>query len=101
MQSYTHVLKNYEQKWWSGFFGGCKNEFTKYIWETSKDRIAQEKIWLNMDNFVKKYNFLGKLGVQRAIIPIKCFVSHRPPPRKGGSVSRAKKKEKNEQMIAY
>ena len=25
-------------------------------------------------------------------IPIKCFVSHRPPSRKGGSVGRAKKK---------
>ena len=26
-------------------------------------------------------------------IPIKCFVSHRPPSREGGSVGRAKKKE--------
>ena len=25
-------------------------------------------------------------------IPIKCFVSHRPPSREGGSVGRAKKK---------
>ena len=33
-------------------------------------------------------------------IPIKCFVSHRPPSREGGSVGRAKKK-KNEHMIAY
>ena len=34
-------------------------------------------------------------------IPIKCFVSHRPPSREGGSVGRAKKKKKNEFMIAY
>ena len=27
-------------------------------------------------------------------IPIKCFVSHRPPSREGGSVGRAKKKKK-------
>ena len=26
-------------------------------------------------------------------IPIKCFVSHRPPSREGGSVGRAKKKK--------
>ena len=31
-------------------------------------------------------------------IPIKCFVSHRPPSCEGGSVGRAKKKKK---MIAY
>ena len=34
-------------------------------------------------------------------IPIKCFVSHRPPSREGGSVGWAKKKRKNEHMIAY
>ena len=36
-------------------------------------------------------------------IPIKCYVSHRPPSREGGSVGRAKKKKKkwNEHMIAY
>ena len=34
-------------------------------------------------------------------IPIKCFVSHRPPSCEGESVSRAKKKKKNEHMIAY
>ena len=73
------------------------NTFDKH----PRTELSRNKIWLNMDNFVKKYNFLGKLGVQRAIIPIKCFVSHRPPPHKGGSVSRAKKKKKNEQMIAY
>ena len=73
------------------------NTFEKH----PRTELPRNKIWLNMDNFVKKYNFLGKLGVKRAIIPIKCFVSHRPPPRKGGSVSRAKKKKKNEQMIAY
>ena len=28
------------------------------------------------------------------ILPIKCFVSHRPPSREGGSVGRAKKKKK-------
>ena len=28
-------------------------------------------------------------------IPIKCFVSHRPPSREGGSVGRAKKKKMN------
>ena len=27
-------------------------------------------------------------------IPIKCFVSHRPPSREGGSVGRAKKKKR-------
>ena len=33
---------------------------------------------------------------------IKCFVSHRPPSREGGSVGRAKKrKKKNEHMTAY
>ena len=32
-------------------------------------------------------------------IPIKCFVSHRPPSRDGGSVGRAK--NNNEHMIAY
>ena len=32
-------------------------------------------------------------------IPIKCFVSHRPPSREDGSVDRAKKKKKkNEHM---
>ena len=92
MQSYTHVLKNYEQKWWSGFFGGCKNEFTKYIWEGQNcPGTKYGWTWIILS---KKYNFLGKLGVQRAIILIKCFVSHRPPPRKGGSVSRAQKKKK-------
>ena len=30
----------------------------------------------------------------RQAIPIKCFVSHRPPSREGGSVGRAKKKKK-------
>ena len=34
-------------------------------------------------------------------IPIKCFVSHRPPSHEGGSVGRAKEKKKNEHMIAY
>ena len=32
---------------------------------------------------------------------LKCFVSYRPPSREGGSVGRAKKEKKNEQMIAY
>ena len=35
-------------------------------------------------------------------IPIKCFVSHRPPSRDGGSVGRAKNNNNNnEHMIAY
>jgi len=34
-------------------------------------------------------------------IAIKCFVSHRPPSREGGSVGREKKQKKNEHMIAY
>ena len=34
-------------------------------------------------------------------IPIKSFVSHRPPSCEGGSVGPAKKKKKNEHMIAY
>ena len=34
-------------------------------------------------------------------IPIKCFVSHRPPSCEGGSVGREKKRKKNEHMIAY
>ena len=33
---------------------------------------------------------------QTEAIPIKCFVSHRPPSREGGSVDQAKKK--NEYM---
>ena len=33
---------------------------------------------------------LGKIQSHKAI-PIKCFVSHRPPSREGGSVGRAKK----------
>ena len=32
-------------------------------------------------------------------IPIKCFVSHRPPSREGGSVGQ--KEKENEHMIAY
>ena len=32
-------------------------------------------------------------------IPIKCFVSHRPPSREGGSVGRAKKKKKRERSL--
>ena len=32
-------------------------------------------------------------------IPIKCFVSHRPPSREGGSVGRAKKKKKCERSL--
>ena len=32
-------------------------------------------------------------------IPIKCFVSHRPPSRVGGSVGRAKKKIKRERSL--
>ena len=31
-------------------------------------------------------------------IPIKCFVSHRPPSREGGSVGRAKKKKGNDHL---
>ena len=31
--------------------------------------------------------------ITRKAIPIKCFVSHRPPSREGGSVGRAKKKK--------
>ena len=34
----------------------------------------------------------GNSGDSKAI-PIKCFVSHRPPSREGGSVGRAKKKK--------
>ena len=34
-------------------------------------------------------------------IPIKCFVSHRPPFCEGGPVGWAKKKKENEHMIAY
>ena len=42
------------------------------------------------------------LSIDKAI-PIKCFVSHRPPSREGGSVGRAKKNKqtKNEHMIAF
>ena len=36
---------------------------------------------------------LPVVNVNKAI-PIKCFVSHRPPSREGGSVGRAKKKKK-------
>ena len=36
----------------------------------------------------------------RRAIPIKCFVSHRPPSHEGGSVGQVKKKG-NEHMIAY
>ena len=35
----------------------------------------------------------------RKAIPIKCFVSHRPPPRKVGSVGRIKKKKKKKRII--
>ena len=31
-------------------------------------------------------------------IPIKCFVSHRPPSREGGSVGRAKKKKRERSL---
>ena len=36
-----------------------------------------------------------KVSKQTKAILIKCFVSHRPPPRKVGSVGRIKKKSKN------
>ena len=36
-------------------------------------------------------------GVYKAI-PIKCFVSHRPPSREGGSVGRAKKKKRERSL---
>ena len=41
------------------------------------------------------------IGLGRPHKIIKCFVSYRPPSREGGSVGRARKKKKNEHMIAY
>ena len=50
-------------------------------------------------------NLMRRLSRKDAIVlanPIKCFVSHCPPSREGGSVGLAKKKKKkmNEHMIA-
>ena len=44
--------------------------------------------------FLLKYDFCRASNYILSIkaIPIKCFVSHRPPSREGGSVGRAKKK---------
>ena len=38
---------------------------------------------------------LGAFQGQCNAIPIKCFVSHRPPSREGGSVGRAKKRSEH------
>ena len=58
-----------------------------------------------------KFVFLTKIawstlyGHPVKAIPIKCFVSHRPSSREGGSVGRSgkkkEKKKKNEHMTAY
>ena len=56
-------------------------------------------MWVQFINrrYTKGMPFQSKM-VYKAI-PIKCFVSYRPPSREGGSVGWAKKK--NEHMIAY
>ena len=47
------------------------------------------------NNFFKFFFFFEKWKTNKAI-PMKCFVSHGPPYREGGSVGRAKKKKKKD-----
>ena len=42
------------------------------------------------------FNFFFEKWKTNKAIPIKCFISHRPPYREGGSVGRAKKKKKKD-----
>ena len=45
--------------------------------------------------YYKRKVFAIEISIIDQAIPIKCFVSHRPPSRGGGSVGRAKKKRMN------
>ena len=64
-------------------------------------RADRGEYWIVLLQPQKKAIKVSFLKITMAI-PIKCFVSHRPPSHEGGSVGRAKKKKKkNEHMIAY
>ena len=63
--------------------------------------VAKGRVWLNFACKITKETFtrlmvgiksFGGARIDDKAIPIKCFVSHRPPSRKGRSVGRAKKK---------
>ena len=58
-------------------------------------------MFFNVRSVLSQCNTLLRLlySVYDMAIPIKCFVSHRPPSREGGSVGRAKKKKMNTRRV--
>ena len=71
------------QFWNHSIMSGLPNMVCAWLIENLSSRTAVYSTWL----FI---TFLAMV-IHKAI-PIKCFVSHRPPSREGGSVGRAKKK---------
>ena len=65
-----------------------------------KRKVDSKNSYPPVKKYYKRKVFAIEISIIDQAIPIKCFVSHRPPSRGGGSVGRAKKK-KNKHMIAY
>ena len=58
--------------------------------KTTKADVKELLLVFTFSNFIFNVIFSEKKTGEMAI-PIKCFVSHRPPSREGGTVGRAKK----------
>ena len=103
----------------SGILGFGIQNTAKKIWNPSKDwnpvagirnprhGIQNPRLsWIPLHDAKCQSNQAGwekgrfSIGLGHPHKIIKCFFSHRPPSREGGSVGRARKK-KNEHMIAY
>ena len=71
-----------------------------YTWTTDLSQTAKSSNNNNNNNNIYTGGVLTLSGFRNGPVyrsspkamPIKCFVSHRPPSREGGSVGRAKKK---------
>ena len=106
---YVHLVRphlDYASQVWSPHQEAVQHRATKLMVGNRvsyKERLNKTSLmclYSSEKNLFRLHFFLFKclhsyydLDISKAI-PIKCFVSHRPPSREGGSVGRTKKKKK-------
>ena len=70
-----------------------------FLQEMMKRKVDSKNSYPPVKKNYKRKVFAIEISIIDQAIPIKCFVSHRPPSPGGGSVGQ--KKKKNEHMIVY